>query len=94
MTDEWKQERPTWCPHQDCIFKRRVMDSICGGHLPKPEPHGADSNDKRFCLNFDDDPSTEVFDLQVNDTDLDWFRWVFDAMDGKRTSWLSKSREQ
>lgn len=22
--------------------------------------------------------------------DLDWMRWVFDALDGKRTSWLSR----
>jgi len=28
--------------------------------------------------------------MQVNATDLEWFRWVFDALDGKITSWLSK----
>lgn len=26
----------------------------------------------------------------VNDTDLEWLRWIFDALDGKETSWLSR----
>jgi len=81
----YKQERPDWCPHKDCVFVRRVLDSICGGKLPKPEPHNGDFNPYRICIKTD-----EVFDLQVNDTDLGWFRWVFDALDGKKTSWLSK----
>ena len=34
-----------------------------------------------------------VFDLHVNKTDLDWFRWIFDALDGKKTSWLSMRKE-
>jgi len=81
----YKQERPKWCPHQDCIHQRRVMDELCGGKLPKPEPHDADFNTYRICIKTD-----TVFDLQVNKTDLDWFRWVFDALDGKSSSWLSQ----
>ena len=61
------------------------MEHLCGGDLPKPEPHGGDFNNHRICINAGD----PVFDLQVNDTDLDWFRWIFDALDGKATSWLS-----
>ncbi len=64
----WKQERPTWCPHTDCGFCMRVHDSLCGGHLPKPEPHDGDFNDHRLCLRFRDDG--EVVDFQCNDTDL------------------------
>lgn len=64
------------------------MDSICGGELPKPEPHDGDFNTHRVCTVFNDEPKT-VLDLQVNKTDLDWFRWVYDALDGEKTSWLS-----
>ena len=39
MTEEWKQERPPWCPHQDYRFRRRVQDAICGGELPEPAEH-------------------------------------------------------
>lgn len=88
---EWEQERPEWCPHLDCLFRRRAMDSICGGELPEPEPHGADENTHRFCLNCYDH-SGDVFDLQVNAGDLGWFRWIFDALDGLETSWLSRPR--
>ena len=76
---EWKQEQPTWCPHQDCIFKRRVMDSICGGHLPQLDPHDRDFNAYRVCL-CGVLPNNAIFDLKVNPSDLDWFRWVFDAL--------------
>ena len=86
-TDSFKQERPSWCGHLDCRFRRRVMDHLCGGELPSPEPHDGDLNIFRICILTD-----TVFDLQVNASDLDWFRWVFDALDGKKTSWLS-SRE-
>lgn len=26
---EWRQERPSWCPHTDCLFRRRAMDDMC-----------------------------------------------------------------
>jgi len=82
----WKQERPMWCPHQDCVFCRRSQDALCGGRLPKPEPHEGDENTHRLCVNT----VGEVFDLQVNKTDLGYFRWILDALDGKKTSWLSR----
>ncbi|HDZ25291.1 hypothetical protein LCGC14_1831940 [marine sediment metagenome] len=83
-TNSFKQERPFWCGHLDCLFLRRVMDSLCGGQLPSPEPHEGDLNTHHICIRTD-----TVFDLQVNFSDLDWFRWVFDALDGKKTSGLS-----
>ena len=83
---DWKQERPTWCPHADCVFQRRAMDHLCGGQLPVPEPHDGDHNTHRLCINAGE----PVFDLQVNASDLDWMRWIFDALDGKATSWLSR----
>ena len=88
-TQIWKQERPSWCPHTDCIFQRRVMDDLCGGRLPAPEPHDGDQNTHRFCLNGADKDGG-VFDLRVNRSDLEWLRWVFDALDGRSTSWFSR----
>ena len=86
----WKQERPAWCPHVDCLFRRRVMDECCGGQLPVPIEHDGTPNTYRFCLNFLEPPIPSVFDLQVNGNDLDWFRWVFDKLDGRTTSWISE----
>ncbi len=89
MAEVYKQERQPWCSHQDCIFRRVALDNACVGALPEPVPHDNDFNHYRICLNRVL-PNNEVFDLQVNNTDLDWFRWLFDALDGKQTSWLSK----
>lgn len=83
---EWKQERPKWCPHIDCIFKRRVQDGFCGGYLPVPQEHDGDYNTYRVCLRTDE----ALADFMVNKTDLEWLRWLFDALDGRQTSWLSK----
>lgn len=88
----WRQERPAWCPHPDCIFLRRVMDAACGGRLPEPQPHDSGDvpvNTHRFCLNGVDSTG-DVVPVQLNASDLDWFRWVFDSLDGKQTSWLSR----
>lgn len=89
--DEWKQTRPEWCPHKDCQFKRRAMDSLCGGKLPDPVKHDTALNTHRVCIK-DSALAGDVFDLQVNSTDLEWFRWIFDALDKKRTGWLSRGR--
>lgn len=99
MTD-YKQERPSWCPHQDCIFRRRAMDSICGGLLPLnqslvPEKDAFGEthiNDVRMCLNetHQPPPNHKPIDLKMNPSDLDWIRFVMDALDHKETSWLSK----
>lgn len=80
----YKQERPSWCQHESCLFLRRAVDHLCGGELPALEPHDGDFNTHRICIKTE-----EVFDLQVNVSDLDWFRWIFDAIDGKRTGCLS-----
>jgi hypothetical protein len=79
MAKNWKQERPTWCPHTDCHFLRRVTDKMCGGKLPKAEPHDGDFNTHRICLNGVLS-SGEVFNLQVNNSDLWWFAWLIMAM--------------
>jgi len=78
MSTTRRQERPSWCVHGDCEFLRRAWDSLCGGRLPAPEGHEGDLNTHRLCIN-----TGEVFDLQVNASDLWWFRWIFNAMDGK-----------
>lgn len=91
MTEKFKQERPSWCPHNSCKFKRISQDKICGGDLPEHQPHdvgGPLVNTYRFCLK-NVLPNKEIFDLQVNDNDLQFFRWIFDSLDGKKTSWLS-----
>ncbi len=81
----FKQERPKFCEHKDCEFKRRIVNKICGGKLPKVLLHDGDSNTHRFCINF----AKGALSLRVNKSDLDWFRWIFDALDGKKTSSLS-----
>lgn len=58
---------------------------MCAGNLPEPAPHKDDFNTYRFCLNGAED-NGRIFDLQVNNTDLWWFRWLFDALDGKNTA--------
>lgn len=75
----WKQERPSWCPHTDCNHRRRAMDNACVGALPEPAPHDGDVNHYRLCL-CGVLPDDEVFDLQVNDSDLHWLRWLFSAL--------------
>lgn len=79
MNKTWKQERPDWCPHLDCLFLRRAMDNICGGRLPQPESHNEDFNTHRFCL-VDVLPEDEIFDLQINKTDIGWFEFIFQAI--------------
>lgn len=69
MTEFWKQERPTWCPHQACQFVMRTQDSACVGQLPQPEPHGEDTNTHRLCLHGAKDDGEWNFDLQINATD-------------------------
>ena len=88
-TQTWKQERPTWCPHTDCLFRRRVTDDLCGGQLPEPVPHDETPNTHRVCFNGVAE-NGGVLDLQVNGSDLEWMRWVLDALDGRETSWLSR----
>ena len=92
MTDKeiWRQERPSWCPHADCVFVRRVTDTMCGGQLPNPEAHDGDFNTHRFCLNGVIDDG-EVFDLQINRTDAGWFLWLFNAMFSELTYLGEKS---
>ena len=75
----WKNERPEWCPHKDCKFKRRAQDAMCCGHLPKPEKHGDDTNIYRLCLNGVSDDGG-VFDLQINRSDIYHFRRLFAAL--------------
>ena len=83
---KWKQERPEWCKYKNCIFLRRAMDAICGGRLPKPILHQSTPNTHRLCI-VDDEGMMHYL---VNDNDLQWWRWIMDALDGKKTSWLSK----
>lgn len=63
---EWKQERPTWCPHDDCTFVFRVQDVACAGRLPAPVPHGADQNTHQLCIQAEGET---LLALQWNRTD-------------------------
>ena len=90
MAAEWKQERPSWCRYSDCKFKRRCQDALCCGELPEPEPHEGDFNYYRICINVEGDRAG--VDYCVNNTDINYLRWILDALDGKKTSWLSKGR--
>lgn len=68
--------RPDWCPHKDCRFKRRAQDAMCCGHLPELAPHEGGFNIYRLCLNKADKDGG-VFDLQINKTDIYYFRKMF-----------------
>lgn len=85
---EWKQERPTWCRYADCMFKRRSQDALCCGDLSEPDPHENDFNYYRICVNIPDDGTG--CDYLVNNTDIEYLRWILDALDGKTTSWISR----
>jgi hypothetical protein len=76
---KWFQERPKWCPNPDCEFKRIAVDHICVGKLPEPIPHNNDENTHRMCLHQPVD-NTDVFEWQINSSDVSWFRWLFDAI--------------
>jgi hypothetical protein len=76
------------------------MDSICGGALPAGQANAKETdafgevheNDVRVCFNetHQPPPNHKPLDFKMNPSDLDWIRFVFDALDGKETSWLSK----
>ena len=88
---EWKQERPSWCHHNDCLFKRRCQDALCCGELPAADSHDGDFNYYRICVNVAED--RKGCDYLVNNTDLEYLRWILDALDGKNTSWISRIGE-
>lgn len=87
------QQRPEWCLYRDCIFTRNFYarcGAICSGKLPKPDPHEEGFNTYQLCFLFignkEKHSPAEAFAMRVNDLDLDLLRWVFDALDGKKTS--------
>ena len=83
----WKNIRPEWCPHSDCIFLMSPQALMCVGRLPKLEKHdlgcsdGCDGhfNTHRWCLDTRE-TGHGIFDLQVNRGDLYAFGILFDAV--------------
>ena len=73
------KERPKWCSHNNCIFKRAYQDCMCIGGLPKKVKHNKDYNTHRWCLK-NVLPNREIFDLQINKTDIYWFTLLFKAI--------------
>ena len=77
-----RQIKPKWCLYPDCLFLRNAQNLFCAGQLPKPLEHDSAFNTHRLCMRA---PSYSgghiVSDYQVNVNDLDWFRWVIDAID-------------
>lgn len=67
---------------------------MCGGQLPTPADHGEAKgiNTHRICIDTRE-TGHGIFDLQVGTHDVEYLRWIFDAIDGKKTSWLSKRSE-
>lgn len=68
-------DRPKWCPHQDCqpvcsLKGGHETHVVCGGKLPRPEPHGEVFNTHRFCL-ADNDTCKPMLDMHLNRGD--WF---------------------
>ncbi len=75
-------ERPSWCPHENCLIFRCFQDTMCSGRLPEPVPHGTDFNDSRICLRHAL-PNDEIFDLQINKSDTYWFKLLFEVTGDK-----------
>ena len=70
------KNKPKWCPHSDCIFKRTYQNCLCIGKLPKKVLHGTDYNTHRWCIK-NALPNDEIFDLQINRSDVYWFELLF-----------------
>jgi hypothetical protein len=64
---EWKQERPSWCPHPDCRFLRRSQDVICSGHMSSPRLHEGVENTHRLCQRADDGAWLHTVELNKGD---------------------------
>ena len=52
---------------------------MCIGNLPEPVSHDRDENIYRLCLNGAAEDGG-IFDLQINDTDIFWFKFLFKAV--------------
>ncbi len=63
---EWKQERPMWCPHTECVFGIRSQDSLCVGRLPIPADHDGVENTHRFCQRGAPDDGAWLHSLEFN----------------------------
>lgn len=70
MVTVWKQQRPEWCPHQDCAYQASSQGALCIGELPAPLPHEDDHNTHRLCMTHScegDDPW--LVKLEINRSD-------------------------
>ena len=77
---EWKQERPNWCPHQDCIFKIRTQDAMCVGELQAPKDHGGVANTHRWCQRGAPDDGEWLHSVAFNRGDAWTVIRVFEAV--------------
>ena len=78
----WLQERPSWCPHPDCIFRARSQDAICIGALPAPSDHAGTANTHRLCQRGDPDDGAWLHTVEWNKGDAWNLRRVIDAAFG------------
>ena len=74
----WPQERPVWCPYQDCQFCIRSMDSMCIGELPEPQDHGGALNTHRICFRGAEDDGEWLHPMQINGSDVWHMRRLLD----------------
>jgi hypothetical protein len=66
----WKQQRPDWCPHQDCAYRASSQGCICIGELPEPTPHLNSFNTHRLCIAQSCPGDDEwLFKLEINSGD-------------------------
>jgi hypothetical protein len=62
-------QRPEWCPHQNCQYRLQTQDAACVGELPVPDPHGPDFNTHRLCLRGAEDDGQWAFSMTINGSD-------------------------
>ena len=80
MSEQWRQERPSWCPYGTCGFLMRVQDSICCGRLPENLEHDGDLNTHRICFRGASDDGEWNFSLEVNRGDAFHLKRVCDKV--------------
>lgn len=91
MTEIWRQERPTWCPHKDCAYRVSTQAVACLGELPNPTDHDGTPNTHRFCMRGASDDGEWLFKLELNQGDAAALVRIFSACFGLKASSLSAS---
>jgi len=62
------KDKPSWCPHSNCLYELQSQDKMCIGKLSELKQHGNDFNTHRLCIDTRE-TGHGIFDLQINWSD-------------------------